>query len=191
MTTRKTGKSSGPGLWRVYACALAACGALSAGAYLLGVEPIRAEHAAYRADAVELENRHRKASDLAKALQAAGRKLEDTRTEVANLPLRLQPAKAINGRLARLADLAASCGLSVDEMQPGQPTDAPQCQMVPIHIGGNGTYPAAGVFLHQMRLRFPDVGLRTFELTNANPAAVTPVGQFRAELVWFAEPAKK
>ena len=46
--------------------------------------------------------------------------------------------------------------------KPGQPVDAPQCQMVPIRIGGSGTYPAVGAFLHRLRVRFPDSGLRSF-----------------------------
>ncbi len=124
---------------------MVACAGLSVAAYALGVQPALAAREADEAYAADLQGRRQNAADLAATLATARQKLEQTRREVAGLPLRLELAAGVNQRLAKLADLATAAGLEINEVQPGAAADAPHYQVVPIRISGTGTYPAAQV----------------------------------------------
>src|SRR3954453_16927751 len=88
--------------WKLYAAALLACVALSAGGYALGVRPAVARAARDAADRAELAERHKQAGELSGAATAARVDLLVTRDALAALPLKLEPASEVNQRLARL-----------------------------------------------------------------------------------------
>lgn len=177
--------------WRIYAAGVLVCAGLSAAAYFFGVEPALAQREASAVSAAELDARRQRATDLAESLGSIRRTLAQTTREVEALPLRLEPAGNINHRLARIADLADELGLGLDEVQPDVPVDGSHYQTVPIRIGGSGTYPACADFLHRLRTHFPDVSVRSFEITNPQPSREHPTATFRVELVWYTAPVKK
>ena len=183
--------SAGKGPWRIYAVGAAVCAGVTAGAYVLGVEPAMAKQQAHQADVAELESRRKKAADLHAELGAARRTLTDTQREVEELPLRLDSASTVNRRLARLADVALESGLNLDELQPGTPVDAPHYQTVPLRLVGTGSYTACATFLHELRKQFPDTAAKSFDSSNPNPARDQATGTFRFELVWYTSPAHK
>jgi len=177
--------------WRAYAVAAGACGLMTAGAWLFGVDPALAKRDAAAADQTELTDRRQKAKSLADNLATARRQLADTTREVDALPLRLEPAAAVNARLARLAHVAGETGLGVDEIQPGPPVDGPFYQTVPIRVSGTGTYPTCAAFLHQLRRQFPDTAVKSFDCINPSPARDRPQATYRLELVWYTAPVRK
>jgi Tfp pilus assembly protein PilO len=177
--------------WQIYAVGGAVCLAMTFVGYLVGIQPALAEYAAHQAELAELAARKTKASDLARQLALSHGSLEATRKEVEGLPLRLEPATAVNRRLDRLADLCNDSELSIDELQPGSPADAPHYQTVPIRLVGRGSYPACASFLRELRRRFPDTAVRSFESSNPNPARNQATGTFRFELVWYTAPVAK
>ena len=176
------------GAWQVYATAVVICAALTAAAYVLGIQSAQAEYAAHQADLAELKSRQRKASALGADLAEAHGMLEKTMREVSQLPLRLEPATAINRRLSELDLLCEDSALSIDERRPGPAVDHPHYQTVTIHLVGTGTYPACAKFLHELRQRFPDTAVRSFESSNPSPGRNQSKGNFRFELVWYTTP---
>lgn len=174
---------------KIYGAGLLVCAALTGVAYYAGVEPVLEKHQLHQANLAELEAARVKSEDLGKALLRSRRELVDARFEVTRLPLRLESALVVNHRLARLADLAAESGLRVDELHPGTPQDHPYYQTVPLRMLGTGTYPQCAAFLHGLRERFPDMGVKGFECSNPRPGGGDTTGAFRFELTWYTAPA--
>src|SRR3954469_19594990 len=112
-------RTSGPsaagrrGGGRAYAVAAGACGLMTAAAWLFGVDPAMARRDAAATDQAELADRRQKAKALSDSLATARRHLADTTRDVDPLPLRLEPAAAVNARLSRLARVAWETGLGV------------------------------------------------------------------------------
>jgi type IV pilus assembly PilO-like protein len=174
--------------WQVYATGAVICAALTGAAYVLGIQSAQAEYAAHYADLAELKSRQRKASALGADLAEAHGVLEKTLREVSQLPLRLEPATAINRRLSELNSLCEDSALSMDERRPGPPVQHPHYQTVTINLVGTGTYPDCATFLHELRRRFPDTAVRSFESSNPSPGRNQSKGMFRFELVWYTAP---
>ena len=183
--------SRAPGWWRTYAVAGAICAGLTVGSYLFGIEPAMARHDAALAEQAEFDARQQKQRDLDRSLASTHRQLEQTRKDVAALPLQLESASAVNRRLARLADLAGETGVVLDEVQPSPPVDGAFYQIVPIRIAGSGGYPACAAFLHRLRDRFPDTAVKSFDCSNPGPIGDHPTAKFKADLAWYTTQTKK
>jgi Tfp pilus assembly protein PilO len=177
--------------WQLCAAAAVACAALTVGAYAIGVRPLLEERAHEAEQRQTLDERRGTASDLATALADVQRDLERAKQELAQTPVRLQPATLVNQRLAAIARVATDCQVALDEMRPGSAADSTHFQTVPIRIVGSGRYPACARFLRELRRTFGDMGVRKFTTTNTTPAALEPTAAFQAELVWFTELPRK
>ncbi len=167
--------------WKLYASAALACLALSAGGYLLGVGPAMARAARAASDRAELADRRKQTGELSAAATAARADLVATRDALAALPLKLEPASAVNQRLAKLTDMAGESNLSVAEIRPGALVEGRDFDSIPIAIAGTGSYPNCAAFLHRLHDRFPDTAVRSFRAGqgDANGAA-----SFSVDLVW-------
>jgi Tfp pilus assembly protein PilO len=177
--------------WKPAGVAAGACLGLTVLAYLVGVQPLleTRRHAAEQQE--QLEAREATAEQLTATLVDLQRDLGKAKLDLARTPLRLQPASLVNQRLEAVAQLAGECGVALDEMRPGTAVDSPHYQTVPIRIVGSGRYPACTKFLRKLRHAFGDMGMRTFNATNAAAAAAEPNAVFQAELVWFTELPRK
>jgi Tfp pilus assembly protein PilO len=191
MTRGAGAQTAGSSGWRIYAVAAVVAGGLTAGAYELGVQPLLESHAEERGRIAELESRHHKAAELSEGLHDWERRLTNAKEALSQTPLRLQPAALVNQRLALVTHLASDSGLTIDEVLPGAPVDGALYQTVPIVLIGNGPYPACAAFLHELRERFPDTGIDSFESANKDPKPEQTSGSFRFELTWFTAPPLK
>jgi Tfp pilus assembly protein PilO len=175
------------------AIAAAACLGLTVAAYALGVRPLMDRRAQESAQRETLKDRRATASRLAAEAADLQREVNAGKEILARSPVRLQPAALINQRLAAVTQLATECGLSLDEVRPGNAVDSTHFQTVPIRIVGGGRYPQCAGFLRNLRQTFGDMGVRQFMVSNVGgpvPSA-TPAASFQAELVWFTELPRK
>jgi Tfp pilus assembly protein PilO len=177
--------------WQLAAVAAVACAGLTVGAYAVGVRPILAQRQHESAQREALQDKRATASDLSGKATDLERELTAAKEVLARTPVRLQPATLVNERLVALARLATECGLALDEVRPGNPTDATHYQTVPIRIVGSGSYPSCATFLRNLRKTFGDMGIRTFNAANVGAVSATPSANFQAELVWFTELPRK
>jgi Tfp pilus assembly protein PilO len=176
--------------WRTAGVVAAVCAAVTAAGYGLGISPTVEHLAEHRARLDELAARRDAGARLRADLAAVRRRLDQTTRAVADLPLRLEPAAALNGRLHRLAEAATAAGVTLDEMQPQPAVDGPHYQTVPVRVAGGGTYPACAAFLHALRADFPDTAVRAIEATNPSPARDGNAVVFRLDLAWHTMPAR-
>ena len=173
--------------WRVYATALLACAALTAGGYAAGVAAAIERGARVEAERAEFADRRREAGELATAAADARVELHAARQSLAALPLHLEPATMVNARLAKITELANEGRLSVSEVRPGAvATDGRDFDTVPIAIAGSGSYPAVAAFLHRLHEEFPDTAVRSFRAAQAEGASAA----FSFDLVWYTAKRK-
>src|SRR3954452_19010138 len=95
-------------LWQVISWSAAVCIGISAGGYFLGIAPAIAHVSERNADLAELANRQEQATQAKKDLITTRKRIEQAKKEVEELPLRLEPAAVVNGRLNRLAEAASA-----------------------------------------------------------------------------------
>jgi Tfp pilus assembly protein PilO len=173
-------------VWKIYVAGAIACAAISAAAYFFGIRPAVARHDDHIAQQVEIQAARQKAANLVGTLNHSRAQLAAVNEALDNLTLRLEPVSTKNQRLKRLTQLAEKCGLTIDEMRPGNVTEGSDYQTVPILIAGSGTYPACARFLHTLRQTFPDTAVRSFETTNNSASPDSPAATFQFDLAWHA-----
>lgn len=178
-----------PTRWPIYATTVAFCAAVTTAAYVTALEPALARREAQRQLQADLLDRRQKLSETAAGAADAHRQLDRVNDALSHSDLRLQPASLVNDRIERLADLANECGLTIDEVHPGEVEDTAHFQTVSIKLAGTGDFPACAKFLHQLHDTFPDTGVRSLETSNTSPNPLKPVATFRFELTWYAAPA--
>ena len=128
-----------------------------------------------------------KAGKLTASLAAHRARLEELNRVLGAEAVRLEPARDLNSRLAKLTDLAVLAGLRVDEILPGSGTSGPHSRKMPIYLRARGRLPVCATFLHRLSTSLPDTFARSFELVG-NPQKPQDPPEFRVHLVWHALP---
>jgi Tfp pilus assembly protein PilO len=162
------------------AIALVLAGAL----YLFLLQPLVVTYNQFLDESAKVSTRKNAAASAAVALKAAKLQLEGLQDQVASSPLRLQPARLINGRLAELTDLATRTGLRIEDVQPGKTVTLPRFETVPIRFAGTGSYRNCVLFLNRLRKNYPDTSVSSFKLTG-NPSAPETLAKFTFDVEWF------
>ena len=163
----------------------AVCALLVLLGYLIGIRPLVVRRKEMAAQEAALDDRYRDAAKLAGTVTALKKRLAGVKKELAESPVKLQPANRINERIARVADLAADCGMKIDEIQPDKSFSTPRFQTVPIRVVGSGNFKACVKLLRTFRDAFPDTAISSFEL-KGNPRQPAAPARFQVELLWYA-----
>ncbi len=107
-------------------------------------------------------------------VQTLQRRVGDFRTS-------FEASPRLNERIGELAALAEVTGVAVGSIRPGEPTAGDGVRQQPVSISGQGAPGDIARFLSQLRVVFPDMGVRSF--TVSGQSAETSL--IAAELVWF------
>jgi Tfp pilus assembly protein PilO len=99
--------------------------------------------------------------------------------------IRLESARNINQRIAKLTSLAAGAGLNVNEILPGATVRGERFDSVPVRMNGTGSYPTCVAFLCKLTKTFPDTSVGSFELAG-NPQKPGSPAEFHVDLIWHA-----
>ena len=174
--------------WHVDASGMALCVLMTLALYYGGLVPLMGARDATLARQGELESRRHEASSLASSVARVRAQLVGVREAIDKTPLKLQPSRLVNNRLAALTDLATAHGLQIEHVEPAPSRISGRYEIVPLRMAGLGRFPRCVVFLHQLREGFPDTGIAGFELSG-NPSA-PGTGRFELELHWFATPSR-
>ena len=153
--------------------------------YLIGIRPLVVRQKEMAAQEATLDDRYRDAAKLAGTVTALKKRLAGVKKELAESPVKLQPVNRINERIARVADLAAACGMKIDEIQPDKSFSTPRYQTVPIRVVGSGNFKACVKLLRTFHDTFPDTAISSFEL-KGNPRQPAAPARFEVELLWYA-----
>src|SRR5438067_1701311 len=135
-SNRASAAATAGNTWKIDAVGMAALLGLSAAAYFLGAAPLLERHSAFRQQQSDLVEAHQKAIDTAQMLATAQSTAARIEHQFAASPLRLEPAKLVNERLALMTELAAECGAVLDDLQPGKTADGAHYGSLSIRVGG-------------------------------------------------------
>ena len=153
--------------------------------YLIGIRPLVVRQKYVADQEAILADRRRSAAKLVGTVTALQNRLAGVKKELSESPIKLRPANRINERIARVADLAADCGMKIDEIQPDKSFSTPRFQTVPIRVVGSGNFKACVKLLRTFRDAFPDTAISSFEL-KGNPRESATPARFQVELLWYA-----
>ncbi|MFP4144452.1 MAG: type 4a pilus biogenesis protein PilO [Phycisphaeraceae bacterium] len=170
--------------WRIDAIAAGLCLLATVVVYAGLLSPLwqqRQQRARWQRDLSALQA---EATDAADTLAQMQREVREAEQQMSEIPLRLVPLANLNQRLARLTELASAYELSVSELRPGDVAQSEHYASVPIHLAGEGGFPAASRFLYDLHRTLPDVRVAQFEL--AGRPESDQAGQFRFALRWYA-----
>ncbi len=112
-------------------------------------------------------------------------RLAEIQAGLAKENIRLESARNINQRIARLTSLAAGTGLNVNEVLPGATMRGERFDSVPVRMNGTGSYPTCVAFLCKLTSTFPDTSVNSFELAG-DPQKPGSPAEFHVDLIWHA-----
>jgi Tfp pilus assembly protein PilO len=169
--------------WQVHAIGLAICLTFGGVWYAAGLTPLSQARAAREAQQQELTVKREALDHLARV--QAGWKLSLDRAHAETTPIPLRPTEAILDQVAALSRAAASVGLTLDEVKPGQPATKERFTTLPVRMSGTGAFPGIVSFFHEVRRSFPDTGIVGFDL-HSEPEHPDKPAVFTIDLLWYA-----
>jgi len=173
--------------WQIDAAGLVLCAVMTAAAYFAAWQPLQNGRAAAEARDAALGLARAQAAALSANSRTVRAQLANAQAAVAKFEIPLQPASGVNQRMAELTALANECGLDVQNAQTGAVNSNPRYGQLPIQLSGAGTYRTCAQFLHRLRERFPDTGIKCLDVA-ATPSDSSTVTSFDFQLVWYVQP---
>jgi Tfp pilus assembly protein PilO len=157
--------------------------------YFAAFKPLLERQRMEQVQQQELELQRTRADLSAQALQTASEHLKTIKAAISDSPQKLEPAKALNDRLARIAALATARGLDIVDIRPGEVAAAVHYTTVPISLVGTGGFPNCVRYMHEMHQQFSDTTVTSMRLSG-NPDDASASGTFQFELRWYAAPER-
>jgi Tfp pilus assembly protein PilO len=179
--------------WQVHVAGATLVAGLGLGAYLLQIAPALSRHEQAAAHARDLSSEQDKQRNLQRTLVTLQEKVKQATKDASAAELKLEPASALNARLARLTELAAAHQLRVDSVQPGAATHQPRYSMIGIRLSGQGTYRNCAALLRRIQIEMPDVAVTSLDM-GSSAVTVDAAATFAFDLLWYTrpiEPARK
>lgn len=174
----------------VHAAGVCVIAIIAAGGYIGCVAPARAAHdrnAALRAALSETSDAE---SDLRRRQRETEARLGDALEALAQRGVTLRASDQLNAQVERVSSLAAELGLVVDSLSSAAPVDDAQLRRIPLRLSGRASASSIADFMRTVRLRLPDVAVRSFEIRAdvANPSQGATV---QMELDWHTSKSDK
>lgn len=173
--------------WQIHVIGVLLCAVLTAGAYYgiaipvmarqQSVASVRQQWDQYRQRSAQLEAHRR---TLIEDLKATYEALDASR-------VKLESSEMLNTRIAEVTDLATECRLDLHQTSSRALAGTELYDTISISIAGGGTYSDAARFLHRLRERMPDTGVRSVRLTG-NPRSPQTPARYEMDLVWYTAP---
>jgi Tfp pilus assembly protein PilO len=174
-------------MWPIDVAGAAALLVVTAMAWLFVARPQLAAVQARSDQRQSLARRSVEASNLQQSVVSMQQRLAELERQVAESPSRLRSVGDLNQQTAAIGDIAASCGLEIDQLEVGAPQTDGDYRVVSFLFEARGSYTAAARFLHRLQQSVPGGAVTSFDLSG-NPGRVGVDATFRLRLAWFALP---
>lgn len=186
------------GAVRTDAIALACCAALTAGVYLTAVRPTLGSQARANENYAQYQSRSRQSDELARKAAELEASLAALKKRLDQSPVRLRSIADVNGVLDEIAKIAASRGVTIDQISSGDALHGTVLAMAPIRLTATGAFPDVLGFLGDLERTHPEIATLKFSIdadrqgdtgTPQNTAAGGSRTRLVMSLEWYAEPA--
>jgi Tfp pilus assembly protein PilO len=158
--------------------------------FFAGVRPLLQNRADAAGQKIKLEQQQRLAGSAEALVRSQAAKLGALQAALATDPLRLQEARFINGKLAKISVLADARKLQIKELEPQHSVVEVPFEIVPINLAGSGTFRNCALFVHDMHESMPDVGFVAMQI-EGNPQIPSAESTFKFEMQWYAGLSEK
>ncbi len=173
--------------WKVDLAGVIGCVVITMVCYGVLVHPILKERGEY----AELQPLVMEKSSAAKQAQsevnALKRELRDVESQLAGLPLHMEPASKINSRLAVITELAEQVGIEVHSLLPEPARPGGRYDIVDINLAGEGDYISVTRFMALIHDQFADLSVSEFSLKAAG--ADGDRASYDIGLAWYTLPS--
>lgn len=173
--------------WRIDLLGITACALVTVVCYVALIRPVSGNRLAYARLQPQLAERAQAVKDAKARLAVLQSELNETKKQLAGLPLRLEPSSRINSRLAQLTDLAAEVGIEVHQLQPDPARAGKRYDVVEIALSGSGDYGQVTRFMRRLHDTFADTAIVEFDLKSGG--ATVTAARFDIGLAWYTLPA--
>jgi Tfp pilus assembly protein PilO len=170
------------------AAGVVVCVALLAGGYYFGFGSVMRHKSVAMAQYRQLGTVREKGAAAKATVHQLKRQIADLK---AGTPRDvLKPANEVrpNARLQEITSLAASRGLTLKAVEPGQAHADARFRTLPLRLTGTGSFRGCVQFLHDLRKNLEDTTVVDFRFTGAPETPGSPV-TFDLDLCWYAAAA--
>jgi Tfp pilus assembly protein PilO len=171
-------------IWQIHVGATVGCCTLVALVYFAWIGPHlsqRLERIRQSAEIITVQNKAEVITDDLDRLQI---RLTEAKAAVQQATLAERSTAGLNGRIARLTELAGAHQLQIDGIEPGEPVKNPRNVAIPLRLNGSGGYRNVAAMLAHVRTALPDMGVDQIEMTGGAPGS-TPT--FIVHFQWFTQ----
>lgn len=174
-------------LWNIHVGGVGAIVMLTLLAYLVGLRPLFVSYGEVLVQKSTLISQRSRVAQLEQSRKSLSSRLAGVRQELEASQLTLQTSDFRNEHLAQLTNQAELNGLNVEGLRTTDVKHNDHYDMVPIQMTGFGSFPDCAAFLHQLNSKYPDTGVKSFEL-KGKPGPKPADSFFRFNMVWYASP---
>ena len=174
--------------WQIDAAGLASLVMLGSLVYLLAVAPMLERRREVAEQSRQLAAEQQQLQMQQTRLRQVTVEADETRRKLTAMPVRLRPVAALNAHVAGLVELASSCGMQVDNIEPGAVASTSRYQTVALRITGRGAYPQCVDYLARIRRQMPDTGVTSLEVSSLGSTGQAHPG-FIINLSWHTTAA--
>lgn len=172
---------------RIDAIGFGICVLASLAVYSAWVHPFLAQRKLQAKQRSALAAQQEECSRLKASLAAVQGQQNIVDEELARARFDMDSIDRLNKRIALLTTFFASCELSVNNINAGEPCRGLPYTAVPINVTGRGTCAQWALFLHRFSQSFADMSVTAVTL-RGYPADSKRAGDFQFELLWYAVP---
>ena len=169
---------------RLDACGACIALAMLSGAFWLGVRPmlhswedvnrLTGQVLGSRSQLEAVRSEHR---DLQRLIGAAEGSLNA-------LALELDSSDQLASRQEGIGSVLRKAGIKVDQLTVGAVQPGELLDVVPLRISGSGTSPKVAAAMHNLRVRYPDLAVTSFQITSSGKSGAQEV-TFGFDLSWY------
>lgn len=172
---------------------LTACAALALVALLafwVGIRPVFDAEERHRQMGVQLrESRSQLAArrqEYAQVQQAIGATKERLRRST----VVLHTAEGLATRQEEVSAAVVNAGIELEQLTVGTAVPGDLLDTIPLHVTGQGTFPEVVAVMHELRTRFPDMAITSFQIsgggaTGAGSEKNASSVRFLLDIAWY------
>jgi len=114
--------------------------------------------------------------------------IETTRDRLQRSAVVLHTADGLVNRQEEVTSTVTGGGLDLEQLVVGTVFRGELLDTIPLHITGAGEFPRVVAIMHELRARFPDMAITSFQLTGGGsegPSGNSRVVRFVLDIAWY------
>ena len=172
----------------IVACSVV--GAIALLAYWVGIRPVFAAEDDQRRMADQLAESRRQLASTQAEYTGAKLAIETTSERLRRSSVVLHTADGLATRQEEVTRTVVGGGVQLEQLVVGTAVHGELLDTIPLQLSGTGSFPQVVLIMHELRTRFPDMAITSFQMSGA---ATGPQGsdtatssvRFLLDIAWY------